>query len=167
MQLNHGMQLTPDGKTLFASTIDKVYSWSYNAKEMKTTSPPVTWVDGMQNTDHTTRTLLIPKSAPGQLLVSRGSGSNIDYRALNISSGISQIRSFDISGSPKTYHYASDGKLIGWGLRNSVGMAEHPTTGGIWSNENGSDDMKRDGKDIHETSPGSYHSCCIASSSNC
>jgi glucose/arabinose dehydrogenase len=155
MQLNHGMQLTPDGKTLYASTIDKVYKWSYDSKQTKTTSQPVTLVEGMTNSDHTTRTLLIPKSAPGQLLVSRGSGSNIDYRALDKSSGISQIRAFDISTTPsKPYKYSSDGKLIGWGLRNSVGLAEHPVTGGIWSNENGSDDMKRDGKDIHETSPG-------------
>lgn len=162
------MQLTPDGNTLFASTIDKVYSWSYDAKQMKTTTPPTTWMDGMTNTDHTTRTLLIPKSAPGQLLVSRGSGANIDYRALDINSGVSQIRAFDISKPPaKPYKYPTDGKLIGWGLRNSVGLGEHPVTGGIWSNENGSDDMKRDGKDIHETSPGEYCPECAAFSGTC
>jgi glucose/arabinose dehydrogenase len=137
--------------------MDKVFSWSYNGKEMKTTTPPVTRIEGMRNTDHTTRTLLLSKKVPGQLLVSRGSGSNIDTRALDINSGISQIRAFDVSGPPKTYKYSSDGKLIGWGLRNSVGMDEDPVTGGIWSNENGSDDMKRDGKDIHETSPGNYY----------
>lgn len=160
------MQLSVDGKTLVASTIDKVYSFSYDAKQRKTTTPPVTLIEGLRNTDHTTRTLLIPKSAPGQLLVSRGSGSNIDYRALDKTSGISQIRAFDISKPlSKPYKYSSDGKLIGWGLRNSVGMAEHPVTGGIWSNENGSDDMKRDGKDIHETSPGKL-SLYFASCSN-
>lgn len=149
------MALTANGKTLFASNVDKVYGWGYDAKEMKTTTPPLTWIDNLTNTDHTTRTLLLSKKAPGTLLVSRGSGSNIDNRALDITSGISQIRSFDISGPPKTYKY-TDGKVIGWGLRNSVGMAENPADGGIWSNENGSDDMKRDDKDIHETSPGTY-----------
>jgi glucose/arabinose dehydrogenase len=161
--LNHGIQLTPDGKTLFASTVDKVFSWPYDAKQKKTTSAPVTWVEGMRNSDHTTRTLLLSKKAPGQLLVSRGSSSNIDYQALNINSGISQIRAFDVSGSPKKYKY-TDGKVIGWGLRNSIGIDEHPVTGGIWSNENGSDDMKRDGKDIHETSPGNYSNLNLSAS---
>jgi glucose/arabinose dehydrogenase len=154
-QLNHGIQLTPDGKTLFASTVDKVFSWSYDATQKKTMSEPLIWVEGMRNSDHTTRTLLLSKQAPGQLLVSRGSGSNLDYRTLDINSGISQIRAFDVSSPPKKYKY-TDGKVIGWGLRNSIGIDEHPITGGIWSNENGSDDMKRDGKDIHETSPGNY-----------
>jgi glucose/arabinose dehydrogenase len=111
----------------------------------------------MRNSDHTTRTLLLSKKVPGQLLVSLGSSSNIDSRAYDITSGISQVRSFDVSGPPKTYRYNTDGKVVGWGLRNSIGLDEHPVTGGIWSNENGSDDMRRDGKDIHETSPGSYH----------
>jgi glucose/arabinose dehydrogenase len=48
----------------------------------------------------------------------------------------------------------TEGKVIGWGLRNSVGMDEDPVTGAIYSNENGSDDLKRDGRDIHENSPG-------------
>ncbi|KAF2429121.1 soluble quino protein glucose dehydrogenase [Tothia fuscella] len=151
--LNHGVDLTADGKTLFASNIDKIWSWGYDAKEMKTTTPPVKWMEGMRNTDHTTRTLLLSKKVPGQLLVSLGSGANVDYRALDINSGISQIRAFDVSGPPKVYKY-TDGKVIGWGLRNSIGLAENPVDGGIWSNENGSDDMKRDQKDIHETSPG-------------
>lgn len=154
IQLNHGIQLTVDGKTLFASTADKVYSWGYNAKQMKTTSPAVKWIEGMKGNDHTTRTLLLSKKVPGKLLVSRGSGGNIDYRALDVTTGVSQIRLFDVSGPAKSVRYNTGGKTLAWGLRNSIGLAEHPVTGGIWSNENGSDDMKRDGKDIHETSPG-------------
>ena len=119
---------------------------------MKTTSEPITWLSGMTNFDHSTRTLLIPKRAPGTLLVSRGSAANIDTATAQITSGRSQIRAFDIT-APKQYKY-TDGKVIGWGLRNSIGMAEHPIDGGIWSNENGSDDLRRDGVDIHENSPG-------------
>jgi glucose/arabinose dehydrogenase len=119
-------------------------------------------------TGHSSRTLLMSKKAPGTLLVSRGSGPNIDTRARDINEGISQIRAFDVSGPPKRYRY-TDGKVIAWGLRNSVGLGENPADGGIWSNENASDNMKtRDGKDIHETSPGeeiNYHGTLTGASS--
>lgn len=116
---------------------------------------------------HSTRTLLISRKQPGILLVSRGSGSNIDNGATDHSSGISQIRAFDISdpnlgtpGGGKVYDYPSEGWTIGWGLRNSVGVAEEPNTGGIYSVENSADGIKRFGVDIHEDSPGeemNYH----------
>lgn len=132
-------------------------SWPYDAKTMTTTGPATTWLSGMTNMDHSSRTLLIPKSSPKTLLVSKGSSANMDKSAATITSGHSQIRAFDIT-TPKLYKY-TDGEVIGWGLRNSVGMGEHPD-GGIWSNENGSDQLTRDGVDIHENSPGeevNYH----------
>lgn len=115
---------------------------------------------------HSTRTLLMSRKQPGILLVSRGSGSNIDNGATDYSSGISQIRAFDISdpnletAGGKVYDYPSEGWAIGWGLRNSVGVAEEPNTGGIYSVENSADGIKRFGVDIHEDSPGeemNYH----------
>jgi glucose/arabinose dehydrogenase len=152
--LNHAIELTPDGKTLFASSADKVFSWEYDAKTQKVGSSPKTWVTGMWNTDHVSRTILIPKKNPTKMLVSRGSNANIDLQARQQSSGHCQIRMFDISGSAQSLPYATGGSMVAWGLRNSIGLAEHPTDGGIWSNENGSDNMSRDGKDIHENSPG-------------
>lgn len=41
-----------------------------------------------------------------------------------------------------------------WGLRNSVGVAEHPETGGLYSVENSADDVMRDGVDVHQNNPG-------------
>lgn len=112
---------------------------------------------------HSTRTLLLSRKQPGILLVSRGSGPNIDNRATDHSSGISQIRAFDISdpnlGTSKAYNYPSDGWTIGWGLRNSVGVAEEPNTGGIYSVENSADGIQRFGVDIHEDSPGEEMNC--------
>jgi glucose/arabinose dehydrogenase len=111
----------------------------------------------MDNDDHTTRTLLLSKKVPGTLLVSRGSTSNIDLQAKDITTGHSQIRTFNINPSSsdvKAYDYANGGTLLGWGLRNSVGVAEEPTTGGIWSVENSVDDIEREGVDIHENNPG-------------
>jgi glucose/arabinose dehydrogenase len=83
----------------------------------------------MYNTDHTTRTLLISKKVPDMMLVSRGSASNIDNQAHDKNSGHSNIRAFNISGSPRSTPYTG-GTLVGWGLRNSVGLAEHPIDGG-------------------------------------
>jgi glucose/arabinose dehydrogenase len=110
----------------------------------------------MKNTDHTTRTLLLSRWSPELLLVSRGSAENMDKGTTELSSGRSEIRAFDISNvtDGKPYDYATQGKLIGWGLRNSVGVAEEPITGGIYSVENSADELHRSGKDIHEDNPG-------------
>jgi glucose/arabinose dehydrogenase len=109
----------------------------------------------MSNSDHTTRTLLLSRKTPGLLLVSRGSSENIDDDAASLSSGHSQIRVFNISSSLSApLNYATDGRLLGWGLRNSVGVAEHPVTGGVYSVENSADQLKRQGTDIHQDNPG-------------
>ena len=105
---------------------------------------------------HQTRTLLMSQKVPGTLLVSHGSGGNNDDQCREKSSGHCQIRAFDVTNVTRAYNYATESKgnrLIGWGLRNSVGVAEAPD-GGIWSNENGFDNMRRDSVDIHNDSPG-------------
>lgn len=86
----------------------------------------------------------------------------MDPVAQQLGSGHSQIRSFDIGNLPsdRPYDYPSEGKLLGWGLRNSVGVAEHPVTGGIFSVENSADQVSRNGTDIHQDNPGeemNYH----------
>ena len=109
----------------------------------------------MSNSDHTTRTLLLSQRSPGLLLVSRGSDSNEDSDAKNKATGHSQLKAFDITKvGDQPYDFASQGTLLGWGLRNSVGVAEEPLTGGIWSVENSVDQMKRNGVDIHQDNPG-------------
>jgi glucose/arabinose dehydrogenase len=113
----------------------------------------------MTSSGHRSRTLLLSQDYPDMLVVSRGSNKNDDAGTEVLASGRSQLRAFNISSfsnrssNPKTYEYL-DGKLLGWGLRNSVGVAEHPDTGGIFSVENSYDKLKRDGKDIHNDNPG-------------
>lgn len=109
----------------------------------------------MNNADHDTRTLLVSQFAPNMLVVSRGSNANIDPGAADISSGRAQVRAFDMNSVPDGgYDYATGGVLLGHGLRNSVGVAEHPGTGGIWTVENSIDQMTRNGVDIHNDNPG-------------
>ncbi|KAI3395227.1 hypothetical protein diail_1653 [Diaporthe ilicicola] len=166
--LNHAVQLSTDGRTLYASTSNDVYRWSYDAAA-GTVGKNETLVTNMSNTDHVSRTLLLSQKANNTLLVSRGSGENLDFGAAQLDSGISQIRAFDISTLPngRPYNYPSEGRLMGWGLRNSVGVAEHPVTGGIYSGmgshlifENSADQIERSGTDIHQDNPGeemNYH----------
>ena len=109
----------------------------------------------MNNNDHTTRTLLMSRKVPGTLVISRGSTSNVDPLAEQLSTGHSQLKAFELDNLPSEgYDFNNDGLLLGWGLRNSVGVAEHPDTGGIYSVENSVDEIMRDGKDIHEDNPG-------------
>jgi glucose/arabinose dehydrogenase len=106
---------------------------------------------------HVSRTLLLSKKQPDILLVSRGSATNIDLLAADESTGVSQIRAFNVSNTTdlrRPYSYPTDGLRIGWGLRNSVGVAEHPRTGGLYSVENSADNIARLSQDIHEDNPG-------------
>ncbi|CAG8958750.1 hypothetical protein HYFRA_00011594 [Hymenoscyphus fraxineus] len=161
--LGHGIALSNDGKTLYASDVDKVYAWDYNADDVTVSSTNRTIITGMGNKDHVTRTLLMSQKKPGTLLVSRGSDSNIDDASVVLDFGHSQIRAWDTNNlkpdSP-SQDFATTGQRLGWGLRNSVGVAEEPLTGGIYSVENSADELKRDGVDIHQTNPGeemNYH----------
>lgn len=146
--------MSSDGATLFASSTETVYSWSYD-QAARTVSNNITLVEHMAGSDHTTRTLLLSRKAPGMLVVARGSTSNIDFDAASLSSGHSQVKAFNIrnvSGTP--YDYNSDGLRLGWGLRNEVGVAEHPNSGGIYSVENSADEITRMGVDVHNDNPG-------------
>lgn len=109
----------------------------------------------MNTDDHTTRTLLLSQKGEGMLAINRGSTSNIDVEAAVLSSGHSQVKAFDIRNPDDAgYDFNTDGIRLGWGLRNSVGLAEHPITGGIYSVENSVDQMMREGKDVHQDNPG-------------
>ena len=107
----------------------------------------------MTTSDHTTRTLLLSRKARGLLLVTRGSTSNIDGLAEIIGSGHSQVKAFNLTNSTRPYNFNTDGMLLGWGLRNDVGVDEEPVHGGIYSVENSADEIIRTGHDIHQNNP--------------
>jgi glucose/arabinose dehydrogenase len=107
----------------------------------------------MTTNDHTTRTLLLSQKAPGMLVVTRGSTSNIDFDAASLGSGHSQVKAFNLNNRTGVYDFDADGLRLGWGLRNDVGVAEHPGSGGIYTVENSADQLTRMGVDIHEDNP--------------
>ncbi|KAL8780705.1 MAG: hypothetical protein Q9213_006351 [Squamulea squamosa] len=153
--LNHGLALSQDGRTLYASTPEAAYSWSYDPAQSTVSETNRTLITNMNTEDHTTRTLMLSRKASDTLVVSRGSTSNIDLETVRISSGHSQLKAFDIKDVGNTgYDFNEDGILLGWGLRNSVGVVEHPDTGGIYSVENSVDEIMREGKNVHQDNPG-------------
>ncbi|KAK0628745.1 hypothetical protein B0T17DRAFT_573858 [Bombardia bombarda] len=157
-RLNHGLALSADGKTLYASTVEAVFAWEYNERAGTVSDTPRTVVNNMTNNDIVTRTLLVSKKQPGMLLVSRGSSADENIvKAETVTNGLSQIRAFDLTRLTATsdpYDFSSSGDILGWGLRNSVGVGEHPVTGGIYAVENSIDGVTRNKQDIHETNPG-------------
>ena len=114
-ELNHGIEMSPDGDTLYASSSDEVFSWDYSASNQRTTSDPVTLVTKMSNSDHTTRTLLLSRQVPGLLVVSRGSDSNVDKESNDITSGHAQVKAFNLNNvTSDPYKFDSDGLLLAW-----------------------------------------------------
>ena len=108
------MTLSTNGKTLFASDPTAAYSWAYSSMT-GTAEHKTTLVTGMNTDDHTTRTLLVSEKAENTLLISRGSTSNIDPLASNISTGHSQIKAFNLEHVPANgYQFDTDGLRLGY-----------------------------------------------------
>ncbi|KAF5675561.1 L-sorbosone dehydrogenase [Fusarium heterosporum] len=155
--LNHGIALTADGKTILVSSPSEVYAYDYDASQGSVGSrrTVITGMDG--SSTHSTRTLMIPVAGnPNLLLVAGGSDGNLDAETVHKDVVRSQVRVFKIddmlaAGAPLEY---GGGSLLGWGLRNSVGWAEDPSTGYIWSVENSVDNLYRGDVDIHNSNPG-------------
>ncbi|EFW16095.1 hypothetical protein D8B26_006181 [Coccidioides posadasii str. Silveira] len=155
-RLNHGIALSPDGKKLYASDRGTVYAWDYDAEARRVTSRnPEVVVTGLENPGHSTRTLHYSPGSGGYLVVVRGSAGNIDLDCGDISTGHCQMKAFQMGEIPQGgYNFTRDGIRLGWGMRNSVGIAEHPGTNGIWTVENTIDNIERHGIDIHQDNPG-------------
>ncbi|KAI5839954.1 hypothetical protein DFP73DRAFT_454990, partial [Morchella snyderi] len=154
--LYHGVAVSADGRTIFASSTTTVYAFPYNSTTLSTL-PPTTLITNLTNPGHITRTLYTPPTHPHTLLVSRGSASNFDPGSGDITTGRSQLKAFSTLAANQDF--TASGTLLGWGLRNSVGVAQDPA-GGIWSVENGPDSIVLEGVDVNERNPAeelNYH----------
>jgi len=155
-QLNHGLALTPDGKTLYASGETAVYSWTYNPAT-RAISNQKTLISGISSGIHFTRTLGVVPTQPNLLLVQVGSNANLDMAAASPSTGRAIIKIFDTSKAPSNgFNYNTDGEVFGYGLRNTIGFVSDPS-GVFWGVENSGDDFQRtdngQSRDIHQNNP--------------
>ncbi|KAI0157228.1 soluble quino protein glucose dehydrogenase [Xylariaceae sp. FL1272] len=150
--LNHGLALTPDGTTLYASGERTVYSWTYNP-DTRTVTNQKTAISGIDSGIHSTRNLLVVKSQPNMLLVQVGSNANLDTAAGQTATGRAIIKIFDMSAAPATgYAYKTAGEVFAYGLRNEIGFVQDPN-GIVWGVENSGDDFTMSGSDIHQNNP--------------
>lgn len=151
--MNHGLALSRDSRTLYVSDADKVYAYNYDAQAGIVSDNRTTLIFGMQGTDHMTRTLLIPSSVDNYIVVNRGSTQNLDELALDEATGVSHVKAFDLTQVPSGgYRFSTSGQILGWGLRNEVGIGE-ASDGGIWGVENSADQLRRNRVDIYATNP--------------
>ncbi|KAH7094502.1 cellobiose dehydrogenase-like protein [Paraphoma chrysanthemicola] len=155
--LNHGIVLGPDGKTLYASSATSVYAWKYDATTMSVSSNSTVLVSGMDTRGHVTRTIVIPPKHANLLVVSHGSNDNFDYGSADVKIGRSMVKVFDVTKAPAAgYDYATSGHQMGYGLRNEVGLA-FDGNGMLWGVENSSDEIHRTingvSIDIHTDNP--------------
>lgn len=121
--LNHGVALSHDGKTLYASSMTQVYAWPYDAAA-GTLGTRTTVITGMYNGgSHLTRTLAIAPQNSSLLVVSHGSNANIDQATSDPKTGRAIIKVFDLASVPSGgYNYANAGYNAGYGQRNEVGI---------------------------------------------
>jgi glucose/arabinose dehydrogenase len=94
-------------------------------------SAPVTIISRIPAGGHSTRTILF--GPDGKLYLSVGSSCNICDERDSLRAAVSQ---FNRDGS--------GGRLFARGLRNTVGMAFHPTTGELWGANNDRDNLGDD-----------------------
>lgn len=75
---------------------------------------------------------------------------------VDIASGRSQIRRFALNSSLPSGNGWSweQGELLGWGLRNAVGIALSQDGNDLWEVENSSDNVNWRGLDVHQDNPG-------------
>lgn len=160
--LNHGIEFSTDGGTLYASSSNSAWSWEYNAGDATVANPKLT-VGGMGGTSHSTRTLHIPPLYPDLLIISRGSDGNIDSSAAFPDSGHSEVKVFNLTNLPiGGYDYTADGGLLAYGVRNEVGITSD-LQGYIWGVMNSADDLHRNGTDISKDNPAEELHDCIPS----
>ncbi|KAF2709398.1 iron reductase domain protein [Pleomassaria siparia CBS 279.74] len=155
--LNHGIAISKDGKTLYASSATTVFAWDYDSTTMTVGATSRSVVTGMDSKGHVTRTLVFPPKHPHLLVVSHGSNDNFDYEAGDIKTARSCVKVFDVAKTPTNgYSYVTGGYQLGYGLRNEVGLT-FDADGMVWGVENASDEITRtissEVIDIHTDNP--------------
>ncbi|KFA60619.1 hypothetical protein S40285_07941 [Stachybotrys chlorohalonatus IBT 40285] len=142
-QLTHGVALTPDGRTLYVSSATTVWRYNYNPATQAVSGESVV-VRNMYPSSHTTRTLVVPPATPNILVVSLGSNGNLDGPAVRKEAGRAIVKSFDMGTSVPGggWDYNTQGRYLGYGLRNEVALAVDPNNM-VWGVENSADDFTR------------------------
>ncbi|KAG8738888.1 hypothetical protein FRC10_006405 [Ceratobasidium sp. 414] len=157
--LNHGIQVGPGPKRgrdrnqyLYASSQESVFRWEYDPRNAVVVGNRVTITYNMTNLnpippDHVTRSMLLqPPNDPKYVIVTRGATADPK-------SGPAEIRRFKLDGVPPSGWSWQQGEILGWGLRNGVGIAFSKDGKSVWEVENGPDNAHWQGVDVHNNNP--------------
>ncbi|KAI9030250.1 hypothetical protein DFJ74DRAFT_702575 [Hyaloraphidium curvatum] len=154
---NHGIAVDPSRGHIYISSPDAVYRypWQGCTGSLPISSPPVRVVYGIPPNGHFTRTLEIDPGLQTFLYLSVGSYGNLvagPNRSILYRYPLSAVA--NITDSSSALPFPQGAEVVATGLRNSVGVRFGP--GGIWTVENGADDLERAdiGGDIHVDNPG-------------
>ncbi|KAG8710425.1 hypothetical protein FRC09_000142 [Ceratobasidium sp. 395] len=168
LDLNHAVELGPGPRRggvqyqyLYASSQENVFRWEYDPSRIAIVGNPVTLTYSMTNInpippDHVVRTILVYKDKLGrqQMIVTRGATGNWDASAANPESGPAQIRRFDLTATPPARGWSwQQGEILGWGLRNGVGVTMAKDGNSLWEVDNGPDNAFWKGIDVHNDNP--------------
>lgn len=113
------------GDTMYVAEVKQVVRFDPGKTE------PVTIIRDVPAGGHSTRTILF--GPDGKLYLSVGSSCNLCDERDSLRAAVSV---FNRDGS--------GGRIFAKGLRNTVGMAFHPTTGELWGNNNDRDNLGDD-----------------------
>lgn len=141
-ELNHGIEFTPNGKTLLVSSMTTVWKYDYDAATQTVSNGQVIIKD-MFDGGHPSRTLLVPPQTPHLVAVQLGSETNLELETYDKFYGRAVVKMFNLDVSPAGgWDWVTQGMLFGYGLRNDVALIADGDNN-VWSIENSADNLER------------------------
>jgi glucose/arabinose dehydrogenase len=144
----NGLELSRNERFLYFAQNDRVLRYALSPTELRPTGAPVTIVSGMPATgDHASKTVVLDRS--GGLFVNVGSATNscqVENRAV-LSPGIDPCVELETRAgiwrfrADRQNQVFSERQRFATGLRNTVALAVHPLTQGLWGIPNGRDQL--------------------------
>jgi glucose/arabinose dehydrogenase len=129
----------PNPRYVYVANTDSVVRFPYHAGDLAPSGPAEKIVSGLPRAGHTTRDVVFSDEGT-RMFVSVGSRSNAGERKIYAPWQSDEGRALVLAFTPE----GKDRRLYATGLRNCVGMAVQPRTGGVWCSVNERDGLGDD-----------------------
>ena len=129
----------PNPRYVYVANTDSVVRFPYHAGDLQPAGPAETIVSDLPRAGHTTRDVVFSNDGT-RMFVSVGSRSNAGERKIYAPWQSDEGRALVLAFTPE----GQDRRLYATGLRNCVGMAVQPRTGGLWCSVNERDGLGDD-----------------------